>query len=152
MLPIRFSIVLAAAVAGVLALTGCGANSPKASASTSTTSRSSDPSGAAPSSGPGRPNPDFLTKMQSCLKAAGLEGALPTNLPTGRPSGAPTDLPSNFATDLPSDGSLPSPPNGATPPSGAPGGNGGAFAALADPEVQAALKACGIDIPTRPQR
>lgn len=79
--------------------------------------------------------------MRSCLTAAGLEDALPTGIPTGRPTGVPTDLPSN--------GSFPTPPNGGTPPSGAPGGNAGAFGALADPQVQAALKACGLDVPTQ---
>ena len=68
--------------------------------------------------------------MQSCLKAAGISLPTPSGAPRTPPSGAPR-----------------TPPSGAprTPPSGAAGGPGGLFS---DPTVQAALKACGLTVPT----
>lgn len=90
---------------------------------------SSDPAG----TGTAQPRPPGvdpaqMKAIQKCLKAAGLgqsfpQGA-PSDLPSNLPSGAPTDVPSNFS-----------------------GGPGGQFN---DPKIQAALKACGIQVPTLP--
>ncbi|HRI96264.1 MAG TPA: hypothetical protein PLZ93_11655, partial [Nocardioides sp.] len=82
--------------------------------------------------GPGG-DPSQFAAIQQCLEAAGLGDEFPTDMPTDRPSDFPTDgtPPSGF----PSDG----------PGGGGPGGAGGL---LQDPDVQAALKACGIEVPT----
>jgi hypothetical protein len=122
-------------VVGVLsaaALTGCGGSS------SSSTASSAEPSGIAS----GQPDGFRLSsaqqrKIQKCLKAAGLS----TSFPTGRPS------------DFPSGGPSGSPPSGAPtsiPSGGFSGGSGGPGGGFADPEVQSALKACGITVPSRP--
>jgi hypothetical protein len=87
-------------------------------------------------------DPDQFQAIQDCLEAAGLGSALPSGVPSGMPSdlpsdmsGMPSDLPTDLPTDLPSDFG------------GFPGG--GQFD---DPQVQAALKACGIELPTTPSR
>jgi hypothetical protein len=119
----------AAAAAVVLAggLAGCGGGS---TASTATVAAaSSTGSGAQPSGTRTRGagvSAAMQAKIQQCLQAAGI--AVPTF--TGRPSGFPS---------------------GARP-SGAPSGTrtGGGFGGrYANPQMQAALKACGITIPTR---
>ncbi|GAB3246120.1 hypothetical protein [Nocardioides dilutus] len=119
--------IAVATALGVLALVGCGSDEPDAADDTGTT-QTDRPSGA-PSGAPGLGNVD-LEAIQECLAAAGLDDALPTDLPTDMP------------TDFPTDG---------TPPEGFPsGGPGGGLGALQDPEVQAALEACGIDLPQAP--
>ena len=118
-----------------LLLTACGASS---DASTDTASDPETSASSAPSGAPGGPggrggfDQEQLDAIQKCLEAAGLGDAFPTDLPTDRPSDFPTDLPSDRPSDL---------------PSGGPGGPG-AFGAFNDPDVQAALQACGIELPT----
>jgi hypothetical protein len=116
---------LTSAVALLLAvgvLAGCGSSSDSTSAKSSTTP-TARPSGAP--SGPTGAQAKQLAKIRECLTAAGITVDIPSGLPsrptgTARPSGAP--------------------------PSGAPGGGlGGVFS---DPDAQAALKACGITLPT----
>jgi hypothetical protein len=86
----------------------------------SSSSGASRPARTFGSGGPGLAgDPAQLAKIRRCLKAAGLSSSLPTARPSGSPSGEPT---------------------------GAPSGPGGAFA---DPQVQAALKACGITFRAR---
>ena len=120
----------AASLAGLLMLTGCGSGDSGTSDDTATDTES------APAGGPAGFDSAQLEEIQQCLEAAGLEDELPTDQPTGMPS----DLPSDFPTDLPSDA-----------PSDLPSdGPGGGFGALQDPEVQAAMEACGIDLPQRP--
>lgn len=102
----------------VAALTGCGSSSSTGSGS---------PQGF-PSGGPGggfSQDPVLLKKVQKCLKAAGISSGLPSGRPSDFPSGSPTGSPpSGFPSGGPSDG---------------PGGFG-------DPQVQSALKACGITL------
>ena len=108
-----------------LSITGCGGSS-----SSNTTSNQTSPAG------PSGVDPTQIKAIRQCLKAAGLtqsipSGAasgIPSNLPSNLPSGAPTDFPSNF--------------------SGGPGGAGGPGGQFNDPKIQAALKACGIQLPT----
>jgi hypothetical protein len=120
-----------------LGLTGCGAGDDKDA--TTTPVAGATPS-AAPSGGPGSGLGGGLDldAVRRCLEAAGLEDALPSDLPTGQPSGRPTGVPSDFATNG-------TPPSGF--PSAGPSGDG-FFQAFQDPDVQAALQACGIDLPT----
>lgn len=105
----------------VAALTGCGSSS---SSSTGSPSPQGSPSGAP--GGGFSPDPASLKKIQKCLKAAGISSSLP--------QGGPSDFPSN-------------PPSG-SPPSGFPSGgaSGAPGAGFSDPQVQSALKACGITL------
>jgi len=115
------------ALSGALLLSACGGGD-DGTTTAAPTSSAGDTDGGAPG-GPGVGGAD-LQKIQECLSAAGI------TLPT------------------PSDGFRPptgTPPSGApqrTPPSGAPGDGGPGGGRFADPEVQAALKACGITVPT----
>lgn len=90
---------------------------------------SSSPSPASPGSRPGGGSGGLalstrdLKRIEQCLQDAGLGSSFPTTLPTA----------------LPSDG-LSGWPKGR--PSRGPGGFG-------DPQVRAALKSCGITLPTR---
>jgi hypothetical protein len=122
-------------------LAGCGGGSGSASgAATSTaasTASSGRPSGGAGGAfgGPGGFDAATLQKITACLSAAGISvpsfSARP--IPTGTAGGArPTGLPSG------------GPPSGA-PTGGQGGGPGGLFGSAA---AQAALKACGITVPT----
>ncbi|MGV8966281.1 MAG: hypothetical protein ACOH2F_08375 [Cellulomonas sp.] len=117
--------VVVVAVAGLLA--GC-------SGSTAASAPPSAPS-SAPTDGPrggfAGGDPALLQQIQDCLTAAGIA------TPTGRPSGATTGRPSGAPTGRPT----------GRPSGSPPGGGRGAFA---DPKTQAALKACGITLPTRP--
>jgi hypothetical protein len=115
-----------------LSLTACGGGSSSSTSASATATPSAGPSGA-PTGGPfgGGIDQAALSKIRKCLTAAGLQDAIPSNVPTGRPSGFPTDRPSGL-------------PSG-TLPSGFPSGGFGAFA---DPDVQAALQACGITLPS----
>lgn len=114
----KSALAASATVAFALALTGCG---------------SSDGDGAGPSSetSPSRPSgfdTNQFSKIQDCLKAAGLASDLPSGIPSDIPSDLPTN-PSERPTGIPSDGS------------------GGGLAQLNNPQIQEALKACGIALP-----
>lgn len=137
-------------LAGVAALallaggtvTACGSGSSSVSTPTTPATMASGQAGAP--GGPGGMDSTQLAAIQKCLTAAGI--SLPTppggqgggTPPSGAPSGAPT-------------GSAGSPPAGSAgdPPSGGQGGPGGAGGGMfSDAKVVAALKACGITIPT----
>ena len=113
----------------VLLVAGCGGGD----AGTTTAA----PTSASAEGGPGgfRDGAEFQ-KIRQCLTAAGI----PVPTPTGtfrRPTGTPD----------------PNRTFGGTPPSGAPGGRGGFGGLFREPQVRAALKACGITVPTgRPDR
>jgi hypothetical protein len=130
----RSKAVTLTALAPVLAfsLAACGSGSSGSPASASTPSATGAP-------GPGGARGGFggvdFTKIQACLKAAGI--SLPTRTDFPRPSGSfsPGPRPSGVG------------PSGVRPS----GGNfrGGADRGLfASAQVQAALKACGITVPT----
>lgn len=139
----RFVLPLAVTVLGIT-LAGCGSSESSggngsAAASGTPTTPVAAPTGGVPSGapGPGGSGGIDFTKVQACLKAAGI--ALPTTLPSGVPS------------TLPSGGFNGTPPPGFTPgASGGPGGPSGGPGFLSDPKAQAALKACGITLPTGP--
>lgn len=119
-----------------LGLTACGGGSGEAATTTPVAASTGAPAadGAAGGAGAGQGGPggvDFAA-VQSCLTAAGID--LPT--PSGGPRG--TDRPTDRPTARPSGA-----PNGGN--GGGGGGRGGMFQ---DPEVQAALTACGITLPT----
>ena len=132
-----------ALLASALMLTACSGSDPGATAPAAT------PAPTAPATGQPRPAGVDFQKINDCLQAAGIDvpSGMPSNLPSGmltdRPSGMPTDRPSGMPTDVPSNM-----PSGM----GAPGQRGGPAGAFNDPEAQAALKACGIDLPTLPTR
>jgi hypothetical protein len=120
MVPMR-RLALLVVLPAVLALSACGGGDGTTTASPTATA----------GAGQGFRNGEDFQKIQECLTAAGI------TLPT------------------PSGGFRGTPPSGAprgTPPSGAPGdggGGGGGFGGMfTDPDVQAALKACGITAPT----
>jgi hypothetical protein len=122
------SLTVPLALSGALLLAACGGGGDGTTTGAPTSAAGAE-GGAR--GGPGFGGADFQ-KIQECLSAAGI--SLPT--PSGgfrTPGGTP-----------PSGG-----PQG-TPPSGAPRDGGGGFGGgrFADPEVQAALKACGITVPT----
>jgi hypothetical protein len=118
----------AAALTCLLVLSGCGDKE-----SAKDVLKTATPSAATDEQGGGRSTAvrAQMEKIQECLKAAGLEDKLPKGGPTDRP----TDMPAQ-------------PPSGGS--AGAP--QGGGPGAMQDPEVQKALKACGIDMPERPQQ
>ena len=120
------SLAVPVALSGALLPAACGGGGGTTTAA---------PTSAAAGNEGGDRGPGFgadFQKIQDCLTAAGI--TLPTPSGTFRP---PTGTP-------PSGG-----PEG-TPPSGAPRDGGGGFGGgrFADPKVQAALKACGITVPT----
>ena len=131
----RAGFVGSAVALSAVALVACGGSSGSAKSSPSST-----PSAAASASGAARGGGGDLRtlysdpQVQACLKAAGITIPSFSARPSGaRPSGAPTgERPTNF-------------PSGARPSgSGFPGGQAnGEFA-----KIQAALKACGIAVPT----
>jgi PT repeat len=142
--PLSFAPLIV--VLGLL-LTACGSDD----SSTDTASEPEATASSTPSGGPGGPGGGFdqeqLDAIRACLEAAGLEDSFPTDLPSGQPSDFPTDRPSDLPSDLPSD--MPSDMPSDFPSEGAGGSlGGGPFDALNDPEVQAALQACGIELPT----
>ena len=123
-----------ALLASALMLTAC-------STDPGTTTSAATPAPTAPATGqPGPAGVDFQ-KINDCLQAAGID--VPTGMPSNLPSGMPTDRPAGRPTDLPS-----RMPSGM----GAPGQGGGPAGAFNGPEAQAALKACGIELPTIPAR
>lgn len=126
--------LLVAAVASALVAGACGGKDEVTNASAKTSASASPTSSdTTNSTGRGGPGGTQFKEIQKCLKAAGLEDKMPK--PPKRPSGdaskddaRPTDRPSG-------------------PPPGGKGGDGPA--AMQDPEVQAALKACGIEMPPK---
>jgi hypothetical protein len=129
MFPMR-RLALPVVLPAVLALSACGGGG-----GGTTTASPTATSGA----GQGFRNGEDFQKIQECLTAAGITLPTPSGGLRGTPpSGAPQGTPPSGA------------PRG-TPPSGAPGdgGPGGGFGGMfSDPDVQAALKACGITAPT----
>lgn len=128
-------VSLAAVPVVVLTLAACGGGSSAGQASTGATSAPAVSSRAGQPGGPGN-NAEFQ-KIRQCLSAAGISLPTPSGTPGRgtRPSGIPTGSP------------------GARP-SGGTGGYGGrprggpGRGMFASKEVQAALKACGITVPT----
>lgn len=109
-------------LAVVLGLGACGGSDDAAPASGSS-------AGAAPSDAPGGGGQQ-MQQVQACLKAAGIDVPTPSAFPSGMPSGGPpTGMPSGM-------------------PSGGPGGGRPGGVDFNDKKVQAALKACGISVPT----
>jgi hypothetical protein len=128
----RLAVGVATLVATAGLLTACGSSDATSGASAATasdgTSAAAQPSGAPGGGGPGVMDEAQLTKIRACLKAAGLDDELPSGMPSDRPSDMPTDMPSDMPSDL---------------------GNGGPGGFLSE-EAQAALTACGIELPTPP--
>jgi hypothetical protein len=128
--------MLVAALLGAGTLAACGGSGSSSGTSTSTSSAAS---GSAAAGGAGLFS---SAAVQTCLKAAGI------TVPTGgaRPSGSAGlgELPSGVRPS----GARPS--GGSGMPSGArPSGAGGGFGGADNAKIQAALKACGITLPTR---
>jgi hypothetical protein len=118
------------------ALAGCGSSSTPAggAATTSAAPRATTSQSPGQSGAPGGFDPAIIQQAQKCLKAAGI--TVPS-APSGAPGGDFT------------------PGAGGTPPSGGtggPGGGAGGGGFFNTPEAKAALKACGITIPTNPGR
>ena len=124
--------------AGVFGIAACGGG-----AAASTAAAAASPTAGAPSGRAGGGfDPAELTKIRECLAAAGITLPTPSAFPGGTrsPGTRPTFSP------RPSGGF----PSGGFP-SGGPGGRaGGIFSVLRSPEAIAALKACGLSLPTRP--
>jgi hypothetical protein len=116
----------------LLALVGCGGSSDATPASQATGTPAANGQ-----RGGGFGGVD-MTAIQACLTAAGISVPTPSGMPSGgpRPSGT-------FNGTPPADGVRPSRAAGQ---GGAGGGGGGGMFQSA--EVQAALKACGITVPT----
>ena len=134
----RTTRITVAALGPVLAvgLAACGGSSSTATPVAATPNANAT---GAPGGGGGFGGADF-TKIQACLKAAGID--LPTGTRGPRPSGSftPNGTP-------PSGGVRPS---GVRPSGGFGGGRGGGFGGgmFNTPAVKAALTACGITVPT----
>jgi hypothetical protein len=132
----RARVVTVAALGPVLALSlvACGGGSSGSAASGSSSTPTATATGAP--GGSAARGSDFA-KIQACLSAAGI--AVPTRSNFPRPSGSFT-RPSGA-------------PNGTRPsagvrPSGGRGFGGGGAGMFASAQVKAALKACGLTIPT----
>jgi hypothetical protein len=128
----RITSVVAVLAAGTLALAGCTSDSTDTSSGSDTTAATAaaEPAAtAAPSAPAGAPNSAQFEQARQCLEAAGID--LP-ELPSGVPSLQPGQTP----------------PPGFTPPAG----GGDASALFNNPQVSAALKACGIELPTAPSQ
>ncbi|SDI84978.1 pilus assembly protein FimV [Frankineae bacterium MT45] len=129
------------------ALVGCGGSSTSGTTSSasasSTAGAAAGATGAAGASGAagGRGGLFSDSKVQQCLTAAGI--SIPTGGGAGGAGGAGGTPPSGA---MPSGGGTPPSgfPSGGARPSGAPGGMDSAQQA----KIQAALKACGISLPT----
>jgi hypothetical protein len=129
--PRRAATVASVALLAAGLLTGCAGGSASGSSASGTAGAAPATAGQAGArGGPGdAAAQQRFAQIRSCLQAAGI--AVPT------PSGTRRSL-----TRTP--GVTPSPR-----PSGSPGFRGGGFGRMfADPKVQAALKACGIALPT----
>ena len=112
-------IAIAGSFLTLLTTFGCGSDDTSAE----DPAASSSSSAGTPSAPAGGMDPEQLQEIQACLEAAGIDTQMPTGMPTDMPSEMPTDMP----TDMP--------------------GGGGPGGQLNDPEVQAALEACGIELP-----
>ena len=134
----RTAAVSVTLLALTLGLTGCG-SSGGTSAAAASAAASPAPS-TRPSGVRGGFDATQLKAITACLPAAGI--AVPTFSAGARPSGAPSGgIPSGAPTGIPSGG-----PGGGAGGQGGPGGAaGGIFGSSA---AQAALKACGITLPT----
>lgn len=123
----RLAPLAAAALLASLALVGCSSDED------TTAGAAADPVVSAPAQtapavpGGQAPDPALFDKARQCLEAAGVD--IP-ELPSGAPSFEP----------------------GQTPPDGAqlPEGFDGLAALFSNPQVTAALQACGIELPTAP--
>jgi len=134
----RAAAIAVPALAAALTLSGCGGGG-----ATTTTAAGTTPAAApTPSRSGGQfGNSEQFARIRACLAAAGIQ--LPT--PTGRPFGTRTGPPPTGMRGTPPSGA----PRTGPPPTGRPGG--GQFGRIfSDPQVVAALKACGIAVPTRP--
>lgn len=116
----RRGTVLTASAVLVCAVAGCGGSADSTNAAAAPTSAANGRQGGQ------RVDPATQQKITQCLQAAGL----PVPSFGARPSRAPGETPP------------------ATPPTRQPGQNGGG--AFGNPQVRAALQACGITLPTRP--
>lgn len=125
-------IVLGVALAASFLLAGCGPESTKAASTTSSTTSTSSETSTSDKQGPGG-NSEQFEEIQACLKKAGLEDKLPQRREKSDSSERPS-----------------APPSGEPPAGGPQGADGKAGGPFADEEVQAALKACGIEVPERP--
>jgi hypothetical protein len=125
---LRLIPIPTALLASALMLTACSSSDPG-----TTTTTAATPAPIAPAPGQPRPAGVDFQKINDCLQAAGID--VPSGMPTDRPSGMPTDFPSNRPSGM-----------------GAPGQGGAPGGAFNDPEAQAALKACGIELTTPPTR
>jgi hypothetical protein len=140
----RASFALGAVVAA-LGVVACGS-------STTTSSRPASSAAATPSAsttgrGSGFRNPAQRAKLVACLKQHGV------TLPSRPPAGAP----GSGSGGSSSSGSGTTGQNGAPPGAGSGGRRrgfffGGGGGAAANPKVQAALKACGVDFRPGPGR
>ena len=132
------NVIVAATLSALLLLTGCGSDSAKNGDATAAAEETPDAQEGGPANGqPGGFDASQIEKINECLDAAGLDVALPTEMPTDMP----TDMPEDFDPETMDPDDL---------PEGMPtDGPGGAMGALQDPDVQDALKACGIDLPQR---
>ena len=115
----------------LLALVGCGGSS--GGSATPAAAATGSPGANGGGQGGGGFGGVDMTAIQACLKAAGID--VPTPNGSARPSGAPRPS-GTFNGTPPADG---------VRPSGGAGGGGGMFQSA---EAQAALKACGITMPT----
>ncbi|HVP02674.1 MAG TPA: hypothetical protein VMT10_08900 [Solirubrobacteraceae bacterium] len=134
--PIRLLAVPAAA-ALVLGLTACGGSSGQ------NATASADP-GIAQGGGARQGGPAMFAnaKVRACLRKQGV--AFP-----GRPSGGQGGQPPSGQTGTAPQGTPPGAPQGGQPPSGI--GSGGTPANSAQfKKLQAALKACGVTMPSGP--
>lgn len=113
-------------VACVLAFTlaGCGNSAAPASGEQTTA-----PAPTTKESGPPGPR-QMPEEIRDCLRAAGIE--VPNGMPSRRPNAAPSERPSGIPTGR---------------PSGRPSGISNA-PNFDNPQVRAALKACGITLPS----
>jgi hypothetical protein len=115
---------------GAAACGGSSASSSAAKPSTAATSAATPGGGG----GGGGAFGQQFTQIEQCLKAAGI--AVPTASFRPRGSGRPSDRPSFVR------------PSGTARPSGFPRRGGGFGALFQNPQAQAALKACGIALPS----
>ena len=124
---VRHSVV-AGTLLTLLATFGCGSDDTSAEDAAGSPSAS----GAANSAPAGGIDQEQLQAIQECLQAAGIDTPIPSGMPTDMPTDRPTDRQTDMPTDLPTD----------LPAGGGPGGQ------LNSPEVQAALEACGLELPS----
>ena len=147
------AVAVATVPVSVLALAACGGSSAGgdgAAAAAPAASSAADGGGAPdaegmPGGGRGGFDSEQFAQIRDCLSAAGISVPTPTARPdftpgagytprpgmTGRPTARPTDVPTG------------------APGAGGRGGFGGGIGAiLQDPTAQAAIKACGLEVPS----